>query len=166
VPGQAAQAPSGGGVEPAIPWAHRRPLARCRKPILPKDCSLDRQQTQYDFSGSLPTNLSSCTSLMVMHLRFSQISGSVPSEFGNKLMRLRTLTLTNNSLTGSIPASLGNLSSLGVLELSFNQLEGTIPHNLGILKNLWFLGLAHNNLLGNLPISLYVGVRTSRSNTY
>lgn len=66
---------------------------------------------------------------MVMHIVcFNQHSGSMPSEFGNKLMSLRILTLRNNSLTGSILASLDNLSSLGVLDLMSNQLEGTIPY--------------------------------------
>ncbi|CAM0152959.1 unnamed protein product [Urochloa decumbens] len=108
------------------------------------------------FSGPLlATNLSSCTSLIVLDLRWNQLNGRVPSEFGNKLTNLRVLTLSNNSLTGSIPASLANLSSLIALELPFNQLEGTIPASLGVLKGLQFLALAFNNLSGEAPVSLY-----------
>lgn len=41
--------------------------------------------------------------------------------------RVTRLLLSNNNLTGSIPAVIGDLSKLTYLELSGNQLKGTIP---------------------------------------
>ncbi|TVU21841.1 hypothetical protein EJB05_31510, partial [Eragrostis curvula] len=107
------------------------------------------------FSGEFPINLTSCINLKTMYIRFNQLHGRVPSEIGDKLMGLRILTLANNNLTGTIPASLGNLSSLTVLELSFNQLEGIIPSSLGNIRSIQYLHLAFNNLSGEPPLSLY-----------
>ena len=44
--------------------------------------------------------------------------------------------MSNNRLTGSIPAELGDLSSLQQLNLHTNQLSGDIPSALGNLANL------------------------------
>lgn len=48
-------------------------------------------------------------------------------------------TLKGNGITGGIPESIGNLSSLTSLDLEDNQLTGRIPSTLGNLKNLQFL---------------------------
>lgn len=48
-------------------------------------------------------------------------------------------TLKGNGITGGIPESIGNLSSLTSLDLEDNRLTGRIPSTLGNLKNLQFL---------------------------
>jgi Leucine-rich repeat (LRR) protein len=48
-------------------------------------------------------------------------------------------TLYGNNLTGPIPESLGNLTSLEGLELQKNALSGAIPSSLGNIKTLQFL---------------------------
>lgn len=48
-------------------------------------------------------------------------------------------TLKGNGITGEIPESIGNLSSLTSLDLEDNQLSGPIPSTLGNLKNIQFL---------------------------
>ena len=63
--------------------------------------------------------------------------------------RVTRLDLNYNQLSGTIPAELGNLSSLTELELGGNQLSGTIPVELGNLTRLTTLDLNYNQLSGN-----------------
>ena len=71
-------------------------------------------------------------------------------------------TRWSNNLAGDLPAVLGGLSKLTVLELgaepnledSYNQLSGPIPPEIGGLTNLTNLGLAHNPLTGPIPPEL------------
>ena len=45
--------------------------------------------------------------------------------------------MSNNQLTGAIPAELGNLANLESLSLSLNQLTGGIPAELGQSPPTW-----------------------------
>ena len=65
--------------------------------------------------------------------------------------RVTKLDLTENGLTGPVPAQLGSLTSLEMLRLSENQLTGTIPAELGRLSNLTHLSLRENELTGPVP---------------
>ncbi|XP_045085539.1 uncharacterized protein, partial [Aegilops tauschii subsp. strangulata] len=107
------------------------------------------------FSGTLPVNLSSCTSMTNIGLYNTKLSGRIPAELGEKLTSLTVISLRNNSFTGLIPASLANLSRLQVLDLSDNQLIGSIPPGLGSIQSMRFFNLFGNNLSGMLPPSLY-----------
>jgi Leucine-rich repeat (LRR) protein len=51
------------------------------------------------------------------------------------------LDLADNSLSGSIPSSIGNLKSLSVLYLSDNKLSGPIPSSIGNFTSLSKLSL-------------------------
>lgn len=64
------------------------------------------------------------------------------------------ILLTDNRLTGSLPASLVELEHLSVLRLSRNALEGTLPESLWHLNQLRSLVLAENNLSGQIPAAL------------
>ncbi|KAL3749755.1 hypothetical protein ACJRO7_010819 [Eucalyptus globulus] len=54
-------------------------------------------------------------------------------------------------LTGEIPSSIGNLTSLNCLNLSVNDFYGEIPHSLGNCRQLIQLELSNNNLSGSIP---------------
>jgi len=111
------------------------------------------------FHGGLPANLTFCASLLFFDLSSNRLHGRIPAELGRDLANLQKLSLANNSIansmTGGIPASLANMSSLYHLDLGTNQLEGPIPPELGSIGGLRFLYLNMNNLSGVLPHSLY-----------
>ncbi|MEP2937327.1 MAG: Two component regulator three Y domain protein [Gilvibacter sp.] len=64
------------------------------------------------------------------------------------------ISLLFNNLTGTLPASLSDLTSLKTLELSFNNIEGFLPESLGNLSQLEILAINGNSLNGSLPTSL------------
>ncbi len=68
--------------------------------------------------------------------------------------RVTSLALGGNNLTGSLPAQLGDLASLSILQLYANKLTGPIPADLGKLVNLEILFLEDNDLSGRLPEEL------------
>ena len=78
------------------------------------------------------------------------LSGVIPSTIGN-LTSLRYLYLSGNSLSGSIPSEMGNLSNLRSLYLSRNSLSGSIPSEMGNLSNLRSLYLGDNGFSGSIP---------------
>ena len=64
------------------------------------------------------------------------------------------LALSGNSITGSIPSSIGNLKSLKELHLSSNQLFGMVPTSLNNLEKMETLNIFDNKLTGTLPLGL------------
>ena len=68
--------------------------------------------------------------------------------------RVTELDLSSESLTGTIPASLGSLFELTELDLSGNSLTGSIPEEIGWLHNLETLRLSGNSLTGCIPLAL------------
>ncbi|KAM3317705.1 hypothetical protein ACQJBY_035421 [Aegilops geniculata] len=106
------------------------------------------------FSGTLPANLSSCISMTEMRLDNNTLGGHIPAELGEKLTYLTVLTLRNNGFTGSIPASLANLSHLQVLELTYNHFTGSIPQGLGTIQSMRYFNLFGNNLVSSIPPGL------------
>jgi len=83
----------------------------------------------------------------------NSLSGSIPAELGN-LTNLTSLYLNFNSLTGSIPSELGNLTNLVFLSLNNNSLSGSIPAELGNLTKVTVLYLNNNSLTGSIPFEL------------
>ena len=73
---------------------------------------------------------------------------------GGTPLRVTRLNLEHKGLTGTIPASLGELSNLIHLTLHRNRLVGEIPAGLGDLNRLVFLSLYGNALTGELPAEL------------
>ncbi|KAF8027801.1 hypothetical protein BT93_E0660 [Corymbia citriodora subsp. variegata] len=59
--------------------------------------------------------------------------------------------ISNNFLSGEVPTSICEVSSLAVLDLSSNALSGTLPHCLGNIGPLIFLKLGRNKFDGMVP---------------
>ena len=88
-----------------------------------------------------------------LNLFGNSLTGPIPAELGN-LASLQYLRLSGNDLTGPIPPELGKLASLKWLSLSSNNLTGSIPAELGNLASLDTLHLAWNSLTGPIPPEL------------
>ena len=88
-----------------------------------------------------------------LYLTDNNLSGEIPAELGD-LSSLQNLYLWQNNLSGEIPAELGDLSNLLVLFLEDNNLSGAIPAELGDLTNLQSLYLAQNGLSREIPTEL------------
>ncbi|XP_062185137.1 protein TOO MANY MOUTHS-like [Phragmites australis] len=77
--------------------------------------------------------------------------GPIPAELG-ELKALRVLDLHGNRLTSAIPATIQSLSHLQMLDLSYNRLGGQVPHFK--FQRLSILDLSYNALQGRVPASL------------
>ena len=88
-----------------------------------------------------------------LNLSDDGLTGEIPAELGG-LANLELLYLDHNGLTGEIPAELGNLTDLQRLYLHSNHLTGEIPSELGNLTDLQRLWLHSNHLTGEIPPEL------------
>ncbi|CAN6242763.1 unnamed protein product [Urochloa humidicola] len=87
-------------------------------------------------------------SLVLSH---NNLTGGVPAALGG-LTKLHIVDLSWNSLSGPIPPELSGMASLESLDLSRNSLSGPIPPELTRLSFLSHLDVSHNNLSGEVPV--------------
>ena len=88
-----------------------------------------------------------------LSLSQNQLSGVIPAQIG-RLTDLENLNLWANQLRGEIPPQIGRLRNLQALSLVANQLHGSIPPELGNLGKLVELRLRLNQLSGPIPPNL------------
>lgn len=100
------------------------------------------------YCGSSPTP--GKKTIISLQLESNELKGTIPAEIGD-LTSLQTLSLHDNQLTGQIPKDVGRLTNLTRLFLSRNYLTGTIPPDIGQLAKLETLSLAINELEGPIP---------------
>ncbi|KAH7570630.1 hypothetical protein JRO89_XS05G0147400 [Xanthoceras sorbifolium] len=105
------------------------------------------------FSGFVPQNISeSMPNLIFLSLSGNQLTRDIPASIG-EIMLLQVIDLSRNNISGSIPSSLRNCSFLKVLDLAYNNLSREIPTTFGQLRQLQSLHLNDNKLTGNVPLS-------------
>nr|XP_043618855.1 leucine-rich repeat receptor-like serine/threonine-protein kinase BAM3 [Erigeron canadensis] len=127
--------------------------------------------------GSIPEDLGSCSSLVRVRLGENYLNGSIPDgmiympelnllELQNNYLsgnisdnrnpssrpvKLTQLNLSNNQLSGSLPSSISNFSSLQILLVAGNRFSGPIPTTIGELHEVLKLDLSGNSLSGEIP---------------
>lgn len=81
------------------------------------------------------------------------ISGTIPAEFFES-GKLTSFSIYRNELTGSIPSEIGNCPDLSTLNLSDNQLTGNIPEGIIKSEKFWVFDLSGNQLSPDIPADL------------
>lgn len=106
--------------------------------------------------GTLPSSLSKCATLNHLNLSGNHFSGG-PAFSGAgiwSLTRLRTLDLSRNALSGSIPIGISAIHNLKELLLHGNQFSGFLPLDIGLCPHLTRIDFSNNLLSGAVPESL------------
>lgn len=81
----------------------------------------------------------------------NQLTGHIPSSIFN-MSSLTNMDFSNNSLTGNFPDNMcQHLPALEGLFMSSNQLTGSIPKNLWRCKSLKSVSLSFNRFTGQIP---------------
>lgn len=104
------------------------------------------------FTGDIPVHYAQMTSLRYLFLASnpSMSSGIIPD--WSQLTNLRDLSVKKTNRVGIIPEFLSTLEDLILLDLDDNSLTGSIPSSLGNLRNLAFLLLNRNEgITGEVP---------------
>ncbi len=81
------------------------------------------------------------------------LNGVLPAEIGD-VDGLHLLDLSDNDLTGGIPEEIDSLNRLTRLALADNALTGGIPEEIGSMSRLTLLNLSDNDLTGPIPWQL------------
>ena len=96
-------------------------------------------------------NFSSLPNLLTLNLYDNSLYGTIPINIGNLSKLITYLNFGFNHFTGVISHQLGFLTSLSFLSLCSNNFRGSIPHSIGNLRNLTTLYLYSNKLSGSIP---------------
>uniref|UniRef100_A0A0D3HNN5 Receptor kinase-like protein Xa21 n=1 Tax=Oryza barthii TaxID=65489 RepID=A0A0D3HNN5_9ORYZ len=109
--------------------------------------------------GRVP-DLRNCSDLMVLWLDNNELAGQFPSHFP---LHLQELQLKQNNLTGTLPASLANITTLSKFGCAHNTIQGNLPNDFATFPVLELLYLSGNQLGGKFPqailnLSTLVGI--------
>ncbi|XP_058094834.1 MDIS1-interacting receptor like kinase 2-like [Magnolia sinica] len=98
-------------------------------------------------------SFSSFPNLFRLNLSNNTLTGTIPADIGT-LSRLVSFNISVNKLSGVLPLSMANLSHLSKLDISANEITGPIPPSLGNLTRLTILYLFDNQISGSIPAQL------------
>uniref|UniRef100_A0A0E0E0F5 non-specific serine/threonine protein kinase n=1 Tax=Oryza meridionalis TaxID=40149 RepID=A0A0E0E0F5_9ORYZ len=97
--------------------------------------------------------LSNCINLSTLYIYSNHFTGSLPGSVGNLSSQLRVFSAFENSFTGELPAMISNLTGLQRLDLGENQQHGKIPESIMMMRNLQVLVMEANSLSGSIPLN-------------
>ncbi len=129
-------------------------------------------------SGSLPDQIGDLTALQHLGMNNNRLHGTIPEALFTRNIMLKVIDLshnlfsgylppspgggnkalsmfiaTNNELSGTIPSTLGQLTTLHGLFLAENKFTGVLPESFSTLTSLKYLHLYRNQLTGSIPSS-------------
>ena len=106
------------------------------------------------FVGSITKGIGSLENLELLYLGGNNLSGNIPPSepsLGN-LLRLREFYIEDYNIKGSISSDSWHFTNLYILNFEFNDLTGTIPNSILNISSLRVISLVQNSLYGNLPL--------------
>ncbi|GMP41845.1 hypothetical protein CsSME_00011800 [Camellia sinensis var. sinensis] len=103
-----------------------------------------------DVVGVIPEELWTLTFLINLDLRQNYLTGSLSASIGN-LSRMQYLTVGINALSGELPKELGKLTDLRSLAFGTNNFSGALPLELGNLTKLEQLYFVSSGVSGAIP---------------
>ncbi|CAM0878513.1 unnamed protein product [Alopecurus aequalis] len=119
--------------------------------IPPSFGHLCRLQTLYlnnnTLQGKIPS-FSNCSKLKVLHISHNNLVGKFDADFPPNLQVLR---VSVNNLTGTIPTSLANITTLEEISCASNHIKGNIPTEFAASSSLQHLYAGLNHLTGRFP---------------
>ena len=77
-------------------------------------------------------------------------AGSIPASIGS-VTSLRILNMYENLFTGTLPPEIGLLQNLEILDVAYTPLTGFVPESYGALVNLEFFYVFGTNVEGAIP---------------
>ncbi|XP_071921266.1 probable LRR receptor-like serine/threonine-protein kinase At3g47570 [Coffea arabica] len=87
-------------------------------------------------------------------MEFNSLTGSIPIEIFN-LSKLSVMSLLRNQLSGNLPSTFGyGLANLEELYLSNNHLSGALPSSISNSSNLRLIEIGDNKFTGPIPTSM------------
>ncbi|KAK3404336.1 hypothetical protein EUGRSUZ_K00646 [Eucalyptus grandis] len=105
-----------------------------------------------DLHGIFPPAIFHLPKLQYLSVDHNEdLTGRLPNF--NSSSPLKELQLGGTSFYGELPASIGNLRSMEILNLQFCNLTGSLPRSMGNLPLLSYLGIGCNNFSGFIPAS-------------
>jgi Leucine-rich repeat (LRR) protein len=107
-------------------------------------------------TGEVPRAMANMVSIVGLNLAGNRLNGSIAGLLSESTVwhQMQSLNLRDNLFSGVIPALVGNLTGLAILDLSNNQFSGKIPTEVGSLSQLVYLDVSNNRLHGEFPSNL------------
>ncbi len=132
-----------------------------------KSISLSSTGSPFGFAlgGDIPAQISNLVNLERLYLGYNEFSFIPPAIFN--CPKLEVVDFSNNRyLSGGIPESIGNCTTLKSLNLSGNELNGTMPASIGNCTELRLLNVSGGSSYGGVPNNLIGEIPASISNCH
>ena len=115
---------------------------------------LTQERLRRGLSGKVPPAFGLLSGLRKLDLSNQpDLTGELPATLGN-LTSLQSLVIVESGISGALPPELGNLTSLENMIIVDCGLSGSLPSEFGNLANLSELHLWGNELSGSIPSEL------------